>query len=374
MAANNNDIDSFMDRYATDRPQSGRQQPAPQRRRPAPKKRKTSKIAPFLCVLLVLAIGATGFFAKGLEDKKKENAELQTQMDSVNAELTTAKAQAQEYKDSYGELNLPKFDGSAIDFDEKPDEAMAAYEAALADADAQFEKIDTKVAALREEYAAIEAQNPDPDDPNRKVAYLTFDDGPSENTLKVLKILKEYNAKATFFVIGEANLDYTKNIIADGHVVALHTDTHEYGQIYRSTDAFFKDLDAISKKVEKACGVKSMLTRFPGGSSNTISKNWAQGIMTELTEMIQDKGYKYFDWNVDSGDASGMNVPASTIVSNVKSQSSGVNRICVLFHDTAAKNTTVEALPEIMEYLKSEGYAFEVLKKTSDGFHMDVNN
>ena len=367
MAKNNDnsyDVDKFMERYASDRKATSQQ--APQRRcPPAPKKRKTSKIAPFLCILLVFAIGATAFFAKGLEDKKKENAELTNQITAINTELTAAKGQVETYKSSYGDLEMPALSDGAANYDD----VIAAY-------DARFNQIDNKVTDLRKDYAAVEAQNPNPPpDKDRKIAYLTFDDGPSENTLKVLKILKKYNAKATFFVIGQANLEYTKNIVADGHTIALHSNTHKYSEIYASTDAFFKDLNAISKKVEEACGVKSMLTRFPGGSSNTISKNYSRGIMTELTQMVQDKGYKYFDWNVDSGDASGVNVPASKIVSNIKNGiSSDTNHICVLFHDTAAKDTTVEALPEIMEYLQSEGYAFEVLKKNSDGFHQDVNN
>ena len=207
-----------------------------------------------------------------------------------------------------------------------------------------------------------------------KVCYLTFDDGPSDNTLKILKILKKYDAKATFFVIGTAKLEYLPKIKNAGHAIGLHCNEHDYSKIYKSRNAFLGDQIKISEKVEKQIGEKVTLMRFPGGSSNIVSKNYCKGIMTDLVTQVKMKGYSYFDWNVDSGDASGHNVPAKTITKNVLEQAKDKDSICVLMHDTKAKNTTVKALPGILEGLKKQGYKFEVLTEKSYGYHFKVNN
>lgn len=208
-----------------------------------------------------------------------------------------------------------------------------------------------------------------------KVCYLTFDDGPSDNTLKVLDILDRYNVKATFFVIKNSKEDYIKNIAVRGHTVGLHTATHSYPQIYSSDEAYFADLKAISDTVESQIGIKSNIIRFPGGSSNRISSEYCQGIMTRLTKSVVDMGYYYFDWNVDSTDASGNNIRYQVIRDNVLKSARGKGSICVLMHDTSAKNTTVQALPGIIEGLSKMGYRFEALTKDSFGFrHSELNN
>lgn len=212
--------------------------------------------------------------------------------------------------------------------------------------------------------------------PNKgyKVCYLTFDDGPSDNTLKILDILKQANAKASFFVVGSAKLDYIKRIHAEGHTVALHANNHDYSKIYKSEKAYFEDLNKLSNKVKNLIGIEPKIIRFPGGSSNTTSKKHNKGIMTRLTKQVEQKGYVYVDWNVDSTDASGNKVSKAKILSSVKSASKGKGDICVLMHDTGAKKTTVEALPEIISYLRAQGYQFEALTTESPIFHHGVNN
>lgn len=212
------------------------------------------------------------------------------------------------------------------------------------------------------------------EDLNRKIVYLTFDDGPSENTKKILKILDKYDAKATFFVIGtnEKCYKYIKEAYDAGHTIGLHSFTHDYSLIYSSTDNFFDDLQKISDVVEKQTGEKSYITRFPGGSSNSISANYTEGIMTELTEMLPEKGYQYFDWNVSSGDASADDVPVETLIEN--STSSNDQHIIILMHDTDAKDTTVEALPAIIEYYQAKGYEFRGLEIDSYAAHHSVFN
>lgn len=218
---------------------------------------------------------------------------------------------------------------------------------------------------------------------NTKVAYLTFDDGPSENTLKILKVLKKYNIKATFFVTAQ-NLDkadYMKKIVEEGHTIGLHTYSHEYDHIYSGTDEYFKDLQKIHDLVKKTTGVDSRVIRFPGGSSNTISANYSKGIMTTLTDTVIDKGYSYFDWNCDSTDAeykndTGQGRPVEDLVNGTISSAGGQKHICVLMHDTAAKKTTADALPKIIEQLKNKGYCFDKLTVDTppDEFRHSVNN
>lgn len=208
----------------------------------------------------------------------------------------------------------------------------------------------------------------------KKVVYLTFDDGPSENTAKILDILDKYNAKATFFVTGnhpEYN-KYMKRAAKEGHTIGLHTYTHNYSQLYSSEEAYFDDLQQISDMVEDVTGKKSKVIRFPGGSSNMISANYVDGLMTTLTQKVQEQGYQYFDWNVDSTDASGNGVPVSQLVENATA--SDDQYINILMHDTDAKDTTIEALPEIIKYYKDKGYVFLGLDTDSYAPHHNVVN
>lgn len=209
---------------------------------------------------------------------------------------------------------------------------------------------------------------------DKKTVYLTFDDGPSENTDKILDILKKYNAKGTFFVTGNNKKynDSLKRIIDEGSTVALHTYSHDYAKVYASEEAYFDDLQKISDMVKSVTGVESKVIRFPGGSSNTVSRKYCPGLMTELTKAVQKKGYQYFDWNCDSTDASGNHIPVDTLVANATSSSA--QHINILMHDTAAKDTTVKALPRIIEYYKKHGYSFEPLTADSYPVHHSVNN
>lgn len=200
----------------------------------------------------------------------------------------------------------------------------------------------------------------------QKIAYLTFDDGPSENTEKILDILDSYGVKATFFVISKKYQDNGYKMIVDrGHTIALHSYTHTYSKIYKSEEAYFNDLTKISDKVYNLTGVRSVIIRFPGGSSNTVHRKYCKGLMKKLKTAVTEKGYVYHDWNVDSGDATGSNVAVETLINNVKKGAKGRDVIDILMHDTGkSKQTTVEALPEIIEYLLSEGYT--ILPITED--------
>ena len=206
------------------------------------------------------------------------------------------------------------------------------------------------------------------------VCYLTFDDGPSHNTLKVLDVLDSYGIKATFFVVGTGNSNYLSEIHSRGHAIGLHTASHNYSTIYSSVDDYLTDIKEISDIVYSKTGVRSNIMRFPGGSSNGVSASYCKGIMTELTTLMPSLGYSYYDWNVSSGDAAPTIVPSENIVNNIFSGARGKKSICVLMHDSSGKNTTVEALPAVIEGLHEMGFRFAPLTAEVYGFHQQVTN
>lgn len=197
-----------------------------------------------------------------------------------------------------------------------------------------------------------------------KVCYLTFDDGPStENTEKILKVLKKYNVKATFFVVNKKGEDMDalyKQIVDEGHTIAVHTATHNYEKIYSSVTAYLKDFNRCSKRIEEATGVKPELFRFPGGSVNSYNYELCQPLIAEMLR----RGYTYYDWNVSSGDATGRILSEKQIYKNVVNNVAESGESIVLMHDSNEKDSTVEALDDIIETLTERGYTFDKLDKT----------
>ena len=208
---------------------------------------------------------------------------------------------------------------------------------------------------------------------NSKVIYLTFDDGPSKNTKDILETLDKYNVKATFFVTCSDYLEeLSKEIVKKGHTIALHTCTHKYSYIYSSIDNYFNDLNNISNLVEKYVGIKSKYVRFPGGSSNTISKNYSNGIISKLSSNLKEKGYKYFDWNIDSNDAGGASKEKEylNVIESLKSNDRDIN--IVLMHDT--KDSTKEVLESIIKDALNLGYSFSNINEYTKEIHHNINN
>lgn len=181
----------------------------------------------------------------------------------------------------------------------------------------------------------------------RKV-YLTFDDGPSSYTEEILDILDQYDVKATFFVVGKES-DWAgealQEIVDRGHTLGMHSYSHKYAEIYKSVESFSEDLDKIQNYVYDATGVTSTVYRFPGGSSNTISKV----DMNDFADYLDTQGIRFFDWNVSSGDAVKGGASVEQITKNVMGDVVRHKNVIVLMHDAANKRTTVEALPIIIE-------------------------
>ena len=206
--------------------------------------------------------------------------------------------------------------------------------------------------------------------PSGKVIYLTFDDGPSQYTEKLLGILKKYNVKATFFVMKTGYTHLLDDIVGQGHSIAAHTYSHDYHKIYASDEAYFDDLQKILDTIESCTGVSTKLIRFPGGSSNTVSRI-NEGIMSRLTNEVVDRGFRYFDWNVDSNDAGGAKT-ADQVYENVISGVKNRRVSVVLQHDT--KGFSVEAVEKIITWGLENGYTFLPLGSTSPTAAHDVRN
>lgn len=202
-----------------------------------------------------------------------------------------------------------------------------------------------------------------------KIAYLTFDDGPSENTIKILDILDKYEIQATFFVVGPSyklKNDLLKDIINRGHAIAIHSYKHEYSKIYQDVNSYLDDFYKCLNWITQNTDITPTIYRFPGGSSTTItSKENIEAIITSLNE----KGYVHVDWNVDSYD-SHYNDDVSAIVNatlnNIKINEFNKNyHQTILMHDNTKKVATVAALPSIIENLLTKGYLFKVLDNKS---------
>ncbi|MCR4673815.1 MAG: polysaccharide deacetylase family protein [Lachnospiraceae bacterium] len=184
--------------------------------------------------------------------------------------------------------------------------------------------------------------------------YLTFDDGPSDNSNEILDILDDYNVKATFFVVGredENSLAVYKRIVEEGHTIGMHSYSHSYATLYSSLDSFQSDLERIQNLIYDATGVDCDLYRFPGGSSNQVSN----ADMTDYIRYLNDEDIRYLDWNVASGDATSVAYSADDLVENVMADVVKYKTSVVLMHDADNKDATVEALPKLIEQLQGIG-------------------
>lgn len=334
---------------------------------------KTNVIFSAVCLLLASAIifmfgiiSEKNNNIKSLENQVSSNAvtiyEANQKIEEVSSELKKLDEETSKIRSDYNNVTSEnKKIKQANENIKKENEKLKSENAQIKKSNKALETAHQVKAQKAEEALAYNGH---------KVCYLTFDDGPSDNTLEILKILKKHNVLATFFVMNTNKIGYLKNIHEAGHTIGLHTFSHDYEGIYKNSTTYFNDLTKISNKVYAITGVKSKIMRFPGGSSNLVSQKYSgQKLMPTLIKQVAEKGYFYFDWNVDSTDASGNDVSYTKIRDSVLSSAKGRKSICVLMHDSAIKKSTVTALPGIIKGLKEQGFIFKPLLESSYGYH-----
>lgn len=270
-------------------------------------------------VLLVLffrrAVTATG----EIEQLKQDNAALQQQVDELNELVPEATRAAQ-------------LEGTTI--------------------------------AYQELYPEMYVETMQPFAENKdKTVYLTFDDGPSNNTATVLDALAAANAKATFFVIGKnvaGKEDMLKRIVAEGHTLGIHTYSHDYPAVYASVESFLDDFHQAYQAVYQATGAYPTVFRFPGGSINAYNRDVYQQVISEMLR----RGFVYYDWNASCGDADGSARTWSQMAALVMEGVGKTDHPIVLLHDGVDKAITAAALPTILQQLTAAGYTCEGLDNT----------
>ena len=193
---------------------------------------------------------------------------------------------------------------------------------------------------------------------------LTFDDGPSKTTPDVLAALNTAGVHGTFFVVAtdynEKYLPLLTEAAAAGHQIALHSASHEYSDIYQSSDAYWEDIALLKERIAPYVDVESIrYLRFPGGSTNTVSRRYGgKGLMKQLKAEVEQKGLQWVDWNVCAEDAVGGHPSADTIYRNVVHETGEQTHCVVLMHDSSSTRTTAEALPDIIQWYTDNGYTF----------------
>lgn len=187
-----------------------------------------------------------------------------------------------------------------------------------------------------------------------KRAYLTFDDGPSGNTGEILDILDANDVKATFFVVGRGDeyYDTYRDIVGRGHTLALHSYTHDYDKIYASLDDFAEDIEELRNLLYDVTGVNCVYYRFPGGSSNTVSKV----DMDTLIDYVESQGLIYYDWNALNNDAVCGSYTPEQLVDNIMKDAVCHDDVVILMHDLDARHCTVESLQMLIDELRAEGF------------------
>lgn len=206
-------------------------------------------------------------------------------------------------------------------------------------------------------------------DTERKIVYLTFDDGPSTVvTNKILDVLKEQNIKATFFVVGnkiQGREEILKRIYNEGHTIGLHTYTHKYRQIYSSESAFIEEMDKTAEEIKRVINIDPKAIRFPSGSKKHLSFS--------LLEKLHERNYKIYDWNLSLSDGIDYNTPATKLYQEATTKCINPNRIFLLAHCDQPNKNTCDALPSIIKHYKNLGYEFQSINNDTPEYHFRVS-
>lgn len=285
------------------------------------------------CVMFIaLVVMAIGFIK--VKSDNKQNADKVKELNKS--------------KDSYSK-ELESVNNEKDDLNKKVTELESEKES-LADKNAELESVMT-AQGIKEKVAA-----------DKKIVYLTFDDGPSDLTPQFLDTLDSYGINATFFVTYQPqHEDIYKDTIARGNSIQIHTASHDYDKVYASEEAYIADFNEIFEYVKNVTGTTPNYFRFPGGSTNSYGKS----IVKSIAKDMKTNGYDFVDWNVSVGDGSAK-ATKDSIIAKIQAESEGKNHIVMLAHDSGTKTETLAALPEIIEYYKANGYEFGVIKGNLD--------
>jgi len=303
-------------------------------------------IVAFVTLMMILPWGFVAFMAGKEETRRSESRQLE-------AQLTVTQVELQAFKDEYENL-LVRFDTDDAENSLLVDRLMD-----------QLEKAETLYefeSAYGHLHPELRVEGPAEYVDSGKTVYLTFDDGPGGYTKSVLDILNRYDIKATFFIVGyvinsPGREELLRRMVEEGHTIGVHTYSHVYKDIYSSLEAYLDDFARASDRIEEITGVKADIFRFPGGSLNSYNERWGNTIISEML----NRGYRYYDWNAGSGDAS-LEATVDSIYEDVIRQVHGNPYSVVLMHDGGGgRDKTVQALPMIIDKLLREGYLFDRL-------------
>lgn len=196
-----------------------------------------------------------------------------------------------------------------------------------------------------------------------KRVFLTFDDGPTQTvTPHILDLLKQENIKATFFVLGnraKANPELIIREFDEGHYIANHGYTHKYNQIYQNSQTVLDEYNYAEQCIQQALdnpNHNSRVFRFPGGSQGGYYKD----IKKEAKQYLRQNGIVSLDWNSLSRDAEGVKTKEE-LLQNVIDTIGSKQSVVILMHDAADKILTYETLPDVIKYLRDNGYQFKTL-------------
>lgn len=208
-----------------------------------------------------------------------------------------------------------------------------------------------------------------------KMVFLTFDDGPSPNTEKVLNILKEKGVHGTFFVMGQSIMDknakeYLTDTIKGGNAIGNHSFSHSLSILYPNNqldvNTFMAEYDKTNNLIKSILGqdFDSKVLRMPGGYMSR--RYYKDPQLPNFDKVLNDRGIVSIDWDSMTGDAEPQGYDVQQLISNLENKVANYTQTVVLMHDTYGKEKTVEALPEIIDYFKAKGFDFKVIKSTVD--------
>lgn len=308
-----------------------------------------------ICIIIIAALGGSCcYFYLNYHNSRQAFARISSESQQYSQKLSDLQESLTE-KDNF-------INGQKEYIKELTEQLNALEELAMTDSE---EASGSEPASYQKKYpdlyARAEYEKRNSKDSNKKMVYLTFDDGPSNLTPEVLDLLDEYDAKATFFVVykeEKAYTDYLSEIVKRGHTLALHSYSHNYKKIYASVDAFLEDFQKVYDWVYKETGQRPTLFRFPGGSTNG-----KKAVVDEIVKEMERRGFIYYDWNVSSGDGSNLTT-TENIIENVTTTVGNHKFPVVLMHDSPGKKATLNALPTVLEYLKDKEYTCSALDET----------